>query len=247
MRKKRSLALAAAMAVVVSGAGAAAAADAAPEVARLSAAAAVEADDIAVRDTDAPTVIRVGAPEQTIPVTVITDEPVDDMFVGVVSGDVEEGDLFALGYVEGPERGRPAVFKVPVDLFAEDVPAWGLSTWVFDGYREADDAYAYGELDVEVKAHSLLGLAASRSGSSVTVAGSARAFHNVEGRYVPWSGRSVSVQRWTGSAWVQVKGVTTDGRGNLRTTVTVPASSTLRLVTPDQAGTWGAVSAPRTV
>ncbi|MEJ5946604.1 hypothetical protein WDZ17_15000 [Pseudokineococcus basanitobsidens] len=243
MRRARGLvAAASAVALTIGGAGAAAAA--APSGTTTGSAA-----DIRVVDTDAPVAIRVGAPRQVLRITMITGAPAQLASVDLfdIGGPVAEPTAYAFGDLVGPEEGRPTVFKTQVGLDAVDVPGWGVSTWVFDGRGFGDGTRVVGALDVVIRAHSLLGLAASRSGSTVTVRGSARAFHNVEGRYVPWSGRPVSVQRWTGSAWVQVTGITTDPRGNLSTTVQVPASSTLRLVTPGTGGTWGAVSAPQTV
>ncbi|WP_298992157.1 hypothetical protein [uncultured Pseudokineococcus sp.] len=231
-----------AAALLVGGAGAASAATEAPDE-RASARAASAQADVGITATDAPSKIRVGAAAMTIPVTVITDEPMDDLDAGVFSsGD----DLVAYGYTRAAEAGRPRVFKPQVELYAEDLTGWGAHEWDFFGYRVDDDVAAVGVAPTDVRAHSMLGLAVARSGATVTVRGSARAYHSVQDRYVPWSGRPVSVQRWTGSAWVQVTGATTDARGNLSATVPVPAGSQLRLVVKDVGSIWGAVSATAT-
>ncbi|MEJ5946606.1 hypothetical protein WDZ17_15010 [Pseudokineococcus basanitobsidens] len=248
--RKTWVALAATASLVAGGAVSASAAD----VPVRSLDAAEAAAEGGIRATDAPRAIRVGAPEQTIPVTVITDEPVDLVDAGVVR-DLEEDDpyLVAYGFTEDAEPNRPTVYKVGADIFAEDIEAWGPHTWVLGGYDVDENAeevtvVAAGTVETEVKAHSILGLSARRVGDQVRVTGSARGYHSVEERYVPLSGRTVSVQAYTGTAWKQVTGATTDARGNLTTFVPgIPQGTRMRLVLTDAATVWGAVSSYRGV
>jgi len=246
MRKSTRLAAALTVSVLALG-GATTAATAATPAERLESRSATSAQVAeGLRATDATRVIRVGAPTTVVPITVITEPGVGQVDAGIYGG--RDDDYVGYGFAPEAEPGRPTVFKPTTEVYAEDITGWGAHTWELYGYVDEDDldGFLLGEVPTDVRAHSLLGLSAARSGSQVAVRGSARAYHNVLDRYVAWSGRPVSVQRWTGSAWVQVGAVTTDARGNLATTVSVPAGSQLRLVTRDVAGTWGAVSATAT-
>jgi len=202
-----------------------------------------------VRDTDAPAVVRIGAPAQVVPITVVSDVPAEAYEALVATpGD---GEGFGYGVVEGGEPGRPNVFKVPVGILAEDIPSWGAKTWYIRGYDVVGDTevevVAETTRPVDVRANSLLGLSLKRYGDKVGVTASARAFHNVQGRYVAYSNRDVSVQAWTGTAWKQVVGLTTDVRGNQTTFPVVPRGTAMRLVLRDAPTVWGAVSATQTI
>ncbi|WP_298992155.1 hypothetical protein [uncultured Pseudokineococcus sp.] len=240
MRTRKTTAVAAAAvaaAVVLGGATTAAAVE--PSKALL------QEDSVAaegIRDTDAPRAVRVGAASFTLPVTVITDEPADLVEVGLVFG---QQALVGYGFSDTAEPDRPALYKAPVELYAEDLVAWGPHTWSIAA--SDDDGQTLVGLDTyptEVKAHSLLGLRTERRDGVLRVIGSARAYHSVLDRYVAWSDQVVSVQRWTGTAWVQTTGARTDARGNFTTFGgQVPTGTPLRLVLKDAPAIWGAVSA----
>lgn len=189
----------------------------------------------------APTKVRVGAEHQEFVVTAIVRSAADDVLVDLVDRD---GWAVGGGYAETALRDRPLVYKVPVELYAEDLTGWGAMSWELAGFRgfEDDDADIVGRISTDVRAHSMLGLAASRSGTTVTMKGSARAYTPAVARYASWSGRPVSVQRWNGSAWVELARTTTDRNGNLSLKVTAAKGSKLRLTTPDTRSIWGATS-----
>lgn len=202
-----------------------------------------------VRDHSAPTRIHVGGPYMELPVTVLTHGPGESMGVDLV--DPRSGSL-ASDYVTGPVAGRPTVFKLRPALYDWQISGWGRYRWEFDGYRY--DSYGdlvdiSSESFVDVRAHSMLGMSsATRSGSTVTVRGSLRAYNTKYSRYASWSGKAVSIQRHLGGGkWGQVSGILTDRNGNLTARVNVPARSTLRLVVKDSPGIWGAVTSNRTV
>ncbi len=194
--------------------------------------------------TDAPAKVRVGAPTQKFVVTAIVPRASDEVYVELLQRDGES--LAAFGYAEEPELDRPLVMKVPVVLADLDVRAWGPGRWRLTGYDDFGHDRLESHVAVDVRAHSMLGLATSRSGSTVTVRGSLRAYATTVHRYASWSGRPVSIQRWDGSTWRQVAGTTTDRNGNLTARLSVPRGSSLRLVTPDTPAIWGATSAQRT-
>lgn len=192
--------------------------------------------------TDAPRVVRVGAPVTPVPMTVITADPVDAVTVSALGA---RGEVVGDGLAPAAEVGRPTVYKVDTVVRAQDLEAWGPHRWVISGVSTGVDQSL--SLPVEVRAHSLLGMAVSRRGGDVSVRGSARAYHSVLGRYVPWSGRPVSVQVIAGDGYLQVTGARTDARGNFSTTVSLPPDATLRLVVTDVPTIWGASSEATTV
>jgi len=250
MKLKKTIA-ALATAVLVTGVGAmsAAAATAPANGLERAATTAAEADpvdpnNVGILAIDAPRTIRVGAAVTPFAMTVQTALPMDSLFLAVVDPD---DNLVGEGETLDPVAGRPNVFKPTGYVYAEALVSWGPHAILYEGGRATtDDLYSAGYVLTEVRAHSLLGLRASTSGSTTTVQGSARAYNTLQDRYAAWSGRPVSVQRWTGSAWVQVAGVSTDSRGNFTTSVRVPAGSQLRAVVKDVPAIWGAVSATAT-
>lgn len=196
--------------------------------------------DVGVLDSSAPAAVRVGAAYGTFTVTVVTGEPVSSMTTRVVD---DQGEQVGVGFAAASAWGRPYnVFKPSVGISAVDLTGWGRHRLLHDGYRWDDGAVATGSSSTDIRAHSMLGLATARDGARVRVRGSARAYHTLEDRYVGWSGRPVSVQRWDGASWVQVIGATTDARGDFSTAVQVPAGSRLRTVVKDTPAIWGAVS-----
>jgi hypothetical protein len=187
--------------------------------------------------TDAPLVVRIGSAEDVFRLTAVSARPLQTVEATLRGDDVAVGS----GESSGAEPGRPLVHKVVVSVRAADIDAWGPHTWSLYGRSgNPEDIGFSGGAPAEVRAHSLLGVAASRSGEVVSLRGSARAYHNVVDRYVPWSGQPVSVQRLIGTTWVQVSGARTDARGNVAVAVKAPVDSIFRLVIKDTVPTWGA-------
>ncbi|WP_298991595.1 hypothetical protein [uncultured Pseudokineococcus sp.] len=222
-------------------AGASAGADSSTTV-PVGAAASAAAPGLSVTATDAPPRLRVGARTQTFRLTVITSDRVDATSTTLVD---RRGKALTEAISTGPEPRRPGVQKSSLTLSDRDITHWGSMRWSVSAWRTSDGSCALADrsMSVDVRAHSMLGLATSRSGSTVTVRGSLRAYATTVHRYASWSGRPVSIQRWDGSTWRQVAGTTTDRNGNLTARLSVPRGSSLRLVTPDTPAIWGATSA----
>jgi len=199
--------------------------------------AAVPFDDI---ETDAPLAVRVGSAVEVVPVTAVSGRPLQTVRVAAVDGPVTVGR----GESAGPEPGRPLVHKVDVAVDASAVRHWGPHDWLLSGSSGGpEDIGATDAALLELRAHSMLGIATARSGELVRVDGAARAYHNVLDRYVPWAGQEVSVQRYViGGGWFQLSGARTDARGNVSVVVRAPRETILRLVVKDTGPTWGAVS-----
>jgi hypothetical protein len=196
-----------------------------------------------VTDTDAPARIRVGAPYTEIPITVIIDRPGDWMSADLV--DPRYGSL-ASDFAPAPDPSEPRKFKLRVAFYGWQIEAWGAKRWDFAGY--AQDFTPFNDSRAtDMRAHSMLGLAASRSGSTINIRGALRAYNSVTERYHGWSGRPVAIQRWSSSGWLTLKTVSTDRNGNIATSVGVPFRTTLRLATGDTAGIWGATSTESTL
>lgn len=248
---KRSLAALATASLLVSGGALGASATDAPQEMRAAGAQAEVQADGGIRATDAPRAVRVGAASFSFPVTVVTDAPHELVEAGLLydgpGAIADEAPLVAYGATEVAEEGRPTVYKPRVELYAEDLVAWGTHQWAIAGVDSDEDGLdvltAFDTAVTEVKAHSIAGVTTTRYPSTLKIAGSVRGYHSVLDRYVPLSNRTVSIQQWTGSAWVQLIGSTTDARGNFATFDSrVAAGTPLRIVLQDAPTVWGAVS-----
>jgi len=231
--KARATVLVAVAALLV----AAPAAEAAAEGATRAAA----AGEAGVRATDAPPVVRVGAAVTTVPVTVVTGVPYDGVTVDLSrAGDEAVG----LGVSAEAQVGRPLVHKVAVAVEADLLAGWGAHEWEVLAWTVGSDEPDGRIVPTDVRAHSMVGLTTRRVGTTLRVDGSLRGYHSTADRYVGLPRRDVSVQSFDGASWVQVKGATTDARGDLTTFGAQVAPGTpLRLVVADAPTVWGAVSA----
>lgn len=108
----------------------------------------------------------------------------------------------------------------------------------------ADAAAADTFIDGPLLQPSLLGLAAARDGSTVTIHVASRSLDITTGRYRAWAGSQVDIQRWTRSGWVTISVLATDGSGNLQARLHIPFRVGLRAVRGPDATVRAVDSAP---
>jgi len=94
---------------------------------------------------------------------------------------------------------------------------------------------------VVIKLHSLLGQQVTRSGDTVTVFGSAKAYAGDE-EYTPRVGQKVAVQRYTANGWQNVLVTRTDSHGHINARIHLPYRAALRITTADTDTTFGATT-----
>lgn len=192
--------------------------------------------------SDAPAVLRIGSPRQTVEVAVQTDQPMDGARVSLVGS----GRTAAQGTSQAAVPGKPTTQRARVVVEAASLPSWGRLAWDLSTWRTSDGSCTLTEAvaRVDVRAHSKAGLqAVKRSGSTLELRGSLIAYHSTQQRMVPWGGRPVEVQRHNGRSWERLAVATTDRAGGVALRVSAPRGSYLRLVTADTATIWGAQSA----
>jgi len=203
---------------------------------------------------DAPRAVRVGAPVVEVPVTVGTDVPVEEVVVSLV--DAEDGRQIGLGSA-GPAPGSPLVHEAVVPLRADRIGRWGDVTWRVDTCCDdgGEPAAATTTRPAQLRADSRVDITIAtrfphRTTGLLDVHGRLLGYHSVADRYVGLPGRRVSLQRWTGQAWVQVIGSTSNDRGffiSQSPSVDAPVGTSLRVVLVDAPTVWGAVSETVTV
>lgn len=182
-----------------------------------------------------PAHVVVGAATTAIPVTVTTSQPQTEVTVALRS--TTTGRISATTTLTGP---APATrFTGTVVLSSASIAAWGTQTWVVT----TPDPTVTAKIGAVLLAQSLLGMRATRSGTTVTVVGSARSYNTALGRFGAWTGRPVTVQRWTRVGWRRLTTARTDSHGNIRVALHIPFTVGLRLVDPSSANTWGIASA----
>ncbi|MEJ5866220.1 hypothetical protein WDV85_00530 [Pseudokineococcus sp. 5B2Z-1] len=242
----RSTLAAALAAVLLVGGGAAAAATADPRAGESAAATTAEATASSTTRfvrTDAPPVLRVGAPRQRMQIAVQSSAPLDVATVSLVGAG---GRVGASGTSTAPMAGRPTTHRADLVLDVAHLPGWGRLGWKLSGWRTSDGGCVLADatVRVDVRAHSQAALrGVKRRGDSLRLTGSLRAYHTVQQRMVPWTGRPVAVQRHDGSTWRTVATATTDRSGDVDVTTSVPRGSYLRLVAADTSRIWGVTSA----
>ncbi len=185
-----------------------------------------------------PVHVEVGGPVTIMPFSVTTSPAARQVSVGLRSNVTGRTATATTVTATGSPRTQ---FYGTVRLTSRQLTAWGPHGWVI----RSQNPNALKVLPVDVRAHSLLGLAASRSGSTVTIVGSARAYQSVINRYVAWPRRTIAIQRWTSSGWRTIGSAVTDSRGNFRVLRSIPFTVGLRLVDQASGTIWGAVSAPQ--
>lgn len=182
-----------------------------------------------------PAHVVVGAATTTIPITVVTSQPQTEVTVALRS--VATGRISATTTLTGPVPTTR--FTGTVVLSSAAIAAWGTQTWVVT----TPDPTVTAKIGAVLRAQSLLGIRATRSGTTVTVVGAARSYNTVLGRFGAWTGRPITIQRWTRTGWSRLTTVRTDNHGNIRVALHIPFTVGLRLVDPSSANTWGIASA----
>jgi len=199
------------------------------------------ADHLPPADVAGQPQVRVGAPYMSLWLIARWDVPSDtDLDATLTASLVDDHGVM----LSVPMGLCPACAAYPSFSPKEDLKSWGMKTWFFEGCDEGV-CEQVATLPTDFRAHSMLGLAASRRDAKrIDIHGSLRAYHTVEERYVWWTNRTVAVQRWSSSGWLTLKTVHTDAHGNLDTSVSIPWRVGLRLATPDTPEIWGASSRP---
>jgi GH25 family lysozyme M1 (1,4-beta-N-acetylmuramidase) len=184
-----------------------------------------------------PTTLVVATPTTRIPFTVTCSEPQSAVTVSLVS--VATGRTSATTTVTASTPGTR--FTGTVVLASRQIAGWGAQKWVVT----TPDPTASATVTATMRATSVLGLKATRAGSTVTVVSGARAFDAATGRFTAWVGRKVVVQRWTTSGWITVTSARTNRLGNIRIALHIPFTVGVRLIDGPSASVWGATSPAR--
>ena len=185
-----------------------------------------------------PARIVVGAASTTLSFTAALSQPAATSTVALVTP--ATGRQVAATTVAAGSAGS---LSGSVTFTSRDITAWGRQNWTLYTGTSATIAVQ----GTDMRARSLLGLAATRHGDLVTIAGAAKAFNSVRDTYGAWSGRPVLLQRWTSTGWATLDTLTTDRLGHVATTRRIPFTVGLRLVTADTATIWGAATAQTVV
>ena len=183
-----------------------------------------------------PVHVEIGGPVTPMRFTVTTSPAAGQVSVALRSN---QTGRTATSTTVSAVGGTQTRFAGTIDLASRELTSWGPHGWIVRSHNP--DAVRV--LPVDVRAHSLLGMATARSGSRVAIHGSARAYNTVAGRYVAWSGRRVNIQRWTSLGWRNIGSATTDRRGNFNVAMSIGFVVGLRLTDPASGTIWGAVSA----
>jgi hypothetical protein len=91
---------------------------------------------------------------------------------------------------------------------------------------------------------SLLGMVAARDGNTVVIRGASKYLDITTGRWLPWVGDRIDVQRWTQGSWITIGELTTDRYGHLAADMQIPFRVGLRVTCPSIISVQGAVSTP---
>ena len=196
---------------------------------------------------DVPARVEIGGRVTRLGVSATMTSPQAYFFVQLsVSGEDSGWGVGAEVEPTDPTRLQ-TVFELDRADFAGDGAfpfALGAGEWDLYAVPDPDGRqFSAVSLPTSVRAHSLLGLSVTRSGDTLSVTGSARAYDVPRDRYLAWHGRAVLLQRWTSTGWATVRTLTTDDRGNVATTLRVPFTVGLRAVDADSSTIWGATSA----
>ena len=187
----------------------------------------------AVTPTSFPRRVVVGGRLTRLDVTVSLGQPTGSVDVTLLSRATSKASATTVLAGTGTTRTGAAV------LDAGRLTAWGLHDWAASS---GGAATLLTTAPADVRARSLLGMAATRAGDRVTVQGSAKAYQSVRDTYVAWAGRSVELQRWTSTGWQTIATSTADRLGHVAFVRVIPFRVGLRLVDDDDARIWGATS-----
>ncbi len=132
--------------------------------------------------------------------------------------------------------GNPAYWDVSVHHPVPDNRTSGLrdDSGAAAGRPVAPGANGAIQIDAvvptDIRAHSMVGLAAHRAGATVSLRTSARSYDLPSDDYTAQSHHDVVVQRWSHSGWSVIARLTLDARGNGTAAVTVPFRVAFRVV-----------------
>ncbi|MDQ2852584.1 MAG: hypothetical protein M3Y49_17990 [Actinomycetota bacterium] len=121
----------------------------------------------------------------------------------------------------------------------------GTRTWTPDAASDVDDhVYSQNSPQTTVKVGSWAGLWTSRKGSKVTVNTRTVRYSTARDVNIPWTSTTGIIQYRPagGSAWSNLKQVTTNSAGNASYTYTSSAKRDYRVVYGEAAYVWGATS-----
>lgn len=193
--------------------------------------------------TDLPTRVEVGAPQVTVPYTVVVPtgslpQPTIDVALVVGNGDLVV-EAATVG-VAGQTRFTGAV-TFPQSALTD----LGDASWVVLYGDKKGNSVQGAALATTVKLRSLLSARVSRSGNQVSVFGATRVWAGAG--YQPRVGTRVSVQRWNGQGWVTIASRSTDSRGHISATLRIPFRVGIRLTVRDTGIVFGASTAQAVV
>ncbi len=193
--------------------------------------------------TDLPTRIELGSPLLTTNYTI--DVPTGNLgnpAIEIALADAH-GNLVFETYVNG--QAHQSSYSGTVSVPLQAVTTLGAAQWLV-AYGPSDGdlgTVRIARLGTTVKFRSLLGESVTRSGADVHVFGSAKAFSPESYTFLPRTGDTVALQRWSSTGWITVRNLRTDSRGHVDTTVRIPWRVGLRLTDNDDADTFGASTA----
>ena len=198
---------------------------------------------IGLRSVAAPARVAVGSARVRVPFVVETDPAgvrVDSVDVTLVGGDDAHPQTpIAEGVVDASTPGQTVFTGALVASATDVIPAsYRVDAETGHGVRSDGEGWTCTRLGWR----SLLAERASRSGDVVHVFGAARVYSPAGDDYVPRVGQRVELQRWSSRGWIGVRELATDRSGHVDATVRIPWRVAVRLVAPDTAHTFGAVT-----
>lgn len=156
---------------------------------------------------------------------------------------------YASVYLFGPHGMEDVFLYDPARIGAADT--WDVYDWVRPGTYRTRDGWGYlqGGVDhpmrmryeaVSVRFGSRAGIAAVRSGSTVTVTAGGRRYHPGHRRYVPWNALARIDSKAPGGRWTYVKTVDLGADGLASARLSAPTWRYFRVRLGDTAKVWGA-------
>ncbi len=197
--------------------------------------------------TDLPTRLVVQEPFLEVPFTIVAPANTYRRPLVVVELFGETQVLVAAGFYGARGQTR---YEGVVVLDTTTIRSYGEALWVFGVFADADESEDVGEIAVlptTLKVRSLLGQRVTRSGDTVRVFGSAKAYdpstsEDFDDGFRPRVGQTVYLQRYTTSGWTTLRTLRTDTRGHVDVSLRIPFRAGLRLTTRDTATTFGATT-----
>ncbi len=193
--------------------------------------------------------IEVGGPTVRLPYVVDVGR---DYQVPTVAIDLENdaGDFLAGTYVEGPAgqhvfRGAVTASAFGLLLGAGIPSQWGVVTGE-KGSSPNDQIDAL--VPTTIGFRTIIAQRVTRKGDVVDVFGATRGYSapisvlGIPGDYESIDGQTVQLQRWTRTGWATIRTLQTDESGHVSTTLRIPFTVGLRLLTADQDGFFGAAT-----